>query len=80
MTTRNDLKEWFEIGESNGATHMIVVCDTFDHEDYPMYVPKEMDIHKAIASYDGVNMQKIMEVYKISLGWEAQSTNRVRNV
>ncbi len=38
--SRADIKRWFRNGKKNGATHMIVVCDTFDYEDYPVYVEK----------------------------------------
>lgn len=35
-TTKEELREWIKRGKSAKATHMIVVCDTFDHEDYPV--------------------------------------------
>lgn len=45
---------------------MIVVCDTFDWEDYPRhYVMPTEDVHKKFASYNGSNMQKVMEVYAL---------------
>lgn len=80
MTTKARIKAWFDIAEANGSTHMIVVDDTYDHEDYPVYVPKEIDIHEAIKRYDDVGMQRIMEVYRISMGWEAQSDGRAYNI
>jgi hypothetical protein len=75
-TTVAELKAWFEELEKAGATHMIVVCDTFDWDDYPVPVMPHEDVFEVEAKYDGKNMQKIMEVYKISLGWEAQSGPR----
>lgn len=38
MTTRNQISTWFDIGLDLGATHMAVVVDTFDYEDYPVYM------------------------------------------
>jgi hypothetical protein len=34
-TTMQDLREWYNRGKNIGATHMVVVCDTYDWEDYP---------------------------------------------
>ena len=47
-------------------THLVVVCDTFDHEDYPVYVKLGQDVRKVVAEYNGPNMQKVMEVYDLT--------------
>ena len=65
-TTKEDIKEWIKRGQEQGATHMIVVCDTFDWEDYPVYVMPTEDAHKKYANYNGLNMQKVMEVYNLT--------------
>ena len=65
-TTREDIEEWCKEGKREKATHMIVVCDTFDHEDYPVYVYDKQDIRKTIDEYNGKNMQRIMEVYNLT--------------
>ena len=36
--TRKDIKTWFVEGKEKGATHMIIVCDSFSYEDYPVFV------------------------------------------
>ncbi len=51
---------------------MIIVCDTFDYEDYPVYVTSEQDVRKVKEGFDGKNMQKVMEVYKLSMDIEEQ--------
>lgn len=62
-----------------GATHMIVVCDTYDWEDYPVYVSPDQDVHKIAAGHNG-NMQRVMEVYKLSMDMNAQlNQHRVFN-
>ncbi len=71
-TTQKDIKEWLQRAKKNKATHVIVVCDTFDWEDYPVEVKSTENIHKRIAEYDGKNMQKIMEVYNLNLDIEKQ--------
>lgn len=89
MTTQDDIREWFLAGTELAATHLIVVCDTFDHEDYPVYV-KEIpgtgseqagyqrvqpvsDVRAFVTNnYSGQNMQRTMEVYKLSDPMEEQ--------
>lgn len=72
MTTKNEIRTWLEEGRSQGATHTIVVCDDYDHEDYPVHVPPGQDIQRAMDAYNGRNMQRIMEVYALHLDLEAQ--------
>lgn len=73
MTTAADIKRWFECGVEIGATHMIVVCDTYDWDDYPSYVKSGEDFWKAYDHYNGKNMQKIMEVYDLSKPWPTKT-------
>ncbi len=65
-TSVEDLSEWFDRGVEQGATHMIVVCDTFSYEDYPVYVKKGEDVRDVYKKHDGSNMQKVMEVYSLT--------------
>lgn len=84
MTHKAELQSWFEDAKKIGSTHLIVVCDTFDHEDYPVgvYSPisGDEDCLRQFDAHDDVNMQRVMEVYDISLGWDAQSTGRQMNL
>ena len=68
----DDLKEWFKDGKKQKATHMIVVCDTFDYEDYPVYVHKGENVRRKVAEYSGKNMQTVMEVYDLSMAMNKQ--------
>ena len=78
-TTKEDIQRWLEHGKTVGATHMLVVCDTYDYEDYPVYIyplekkseHNETDVNKAVRIYN-VNMQKVMEVYSFALPLEPQ--------
>ena len=92
LTTPEMIREWFNRGIELGATHLIVACDTFDYEDYPVYVklvPKQEpespedsheqvrlvhDVRKLVSEdfSNGTNMQKAMEVYKLSDPMEEQ--------
>lgn len=67
-TSKEDIRRWLKSGIAQGATHCIVVCDTFDHEDYPHYVgPGENP-----RDYKPGEMQRIMEVYALHLDIESQ--------
>ena len=71
-TTKDDIREWFASGIRQEATHLIVVCDTFEWDDYPVYVLPGQDVKEKESEYDGKNMQKIMEVYNLSIDMEEQ--------
>lgn len=71
-TTKEDIKDWIQRGIDQGATHMIVVCDTFDWDDYPVYVMPDEDARIKYASYNGANMQKVMEVYNLQKNIDTQ--------
>lgn len=70
--SRLDISGWFDAGVDDGATHLIVVCDTFDHDDYPVYVFPTQDVHEVVAEKTGKNMQKLMEVYALHLDKDTQ--------
>lgn len=71
-TTREMIGEWFDEGIKNNQKYMIVVCDTFDYEDYPVYVNSEEDFLKKQKECSLTGIRKIMEVYDLSLGKTAQ--------
>ncbi|MBT6689818.1 hypothetical protein HN903_00645 [archaeon] len=71
-TTRKDISNWLENGKEKNITHMIVVCDTFDYEDYPVYVSKNQNATEEYSKINGVNMQKVMEVYSYNRDLEDQ--------
>lgn len=71
-TTRSDLDKWFRSGLALGATHMIVVVDTFDYEDYPVYVLPNQSVREKVATYNDKPMQRIMEVYNLGMDRDSQ--------
>lgn len=64
MTTQKDINEWKDRAPK-GSTHLIVVCDSFSYEDYPVFVSANEDVNTIKSKYNGVNMQRIMEVIKL---------------
>ncbi|MBI4450107.1 hypothetical protein HY634_03545 [Candidatus Uhrbacteria bacterium] len=71
-TTQEEIRGWLREGKDKGATHVIVACDEFDGEDYPVFVMPGEDVAQRAAALDGPNMQKVMEVYDLSLDLEMQ--------
>ncbi len=74
--TKPEISSWFDRGIAEGATHMIVVCDTFDYDDYPVFCSSDKDCIEKHAHYDGLNMQRVMEVYDLSADKGAQLDER----
>jgi hypothetical protein len=74
-----DIAGWWDRGKEQKAAYMIVVCDTFDHDDYPVYVASGEDFWKKHAEHDGQNMQRIMEVYDFSIPWSQQTKGLAMN-
>jgi len=52
---------------------MLMVCNTFDWEDYPVYVNTEENLEEYILRYQNLNqMSKIMEIYNYDINLEYQ--------
>lgn len=63
MTTREEISRWFDKGIETGRRYMVVMCDTFDYSDYPMYFDTESVARAAIASPG--EMTRFMEAYDL---------------
>lgn len=73
-TSRKDLEGWFDEGKKKGARHMIVLCDTFDWTDYPVYTRTDDD---CLLQYRNPGKrQKVMEVYDLSVSKDEQLRER----
>lgn len=60
--TKGIFESWIKRGKDMGATHLISVCDTFDYDDYPVFVMPGEDLSEVRKEYDNVDMQRINEV------------------
>ena len=77
-TTKEDIRIWINKAIKNGATHLIVVCDEFDYEDYPVEVSKDQDVKDVFNAHDDKNMQSVMEVYNLSMDIDEQLNKKER--
>jgi hypothetical protein len=71
-TTRSKIRTWLKKGIEKGATHVIIVCDTYDHGDFPVFVMPGEDAKQRADQERKKSMQKVMEVYNLSLDLESQ--------
>ena len=65
MTTKERISEWIEEGISRGCTHMLVVCDTFEYDEFPVYVRPDELSQVVYERYECQNMQRVMEIYEL---------------
>jgi hypothetical protein len=63
--TQQDIRRWLDSGKAEGASHVIIVCDTYDYDDYPVYVKPEENARDKAAEYNKKSMQRVMEVYNL---------------
>lgn len=72
-TTKEDIVKWLKMAKEEGnISYVIIVCDTYDWNDYPVNVKVGQDIEKIMKKYNGINMQKIMEIYNLDMDIEQQ--------
>jgi hypothetical protein len=71
-TTREDIQRWLDEGKAMGATHVIVATDTFDYEDYPVFVRPGQNALEIADKINKESMQKVMECYSLARDTEAQ--------
>jgi hypothetical protein len=69
-TSREDIREWLNRMHVDGYTHMIVAYDSWDREDFPIYISKGQDVRKREAQIS--KELKVMEVYSAKLTDEEQ--------
>lgn len=65
------IRRWYEEGVEEGHKWMLIVCDTYDYEDYPVYVSTENYWDKR-NSFTNKNMQLVMESYDLEGDQEVQ--------
>lgn len=58
--TDQDVERWTETAREKGATHVIVVCDSFSYEDYPVYIMPGESLKDKRSEYDGKSMQRVV--------------------
>ena len=76
MTSKDEIRGWLHKAKEMKSTHMIVVCDTFDYGDYPVFVAEGENVKEVESKYDDKDMQQVVEVYSLKLDIETQLNER----
>jgi hypothetical protein len=71
-TSKEQIRVWLKRGVEQGASHVCVVCDTFDYEDYPVFVAPTESIESRVSGFHNDKWNRLMEVYDLSLDIESQ--------
>lgn len=74
--TLQDIQHWLEQAKINKATHLIVAVDTYDHDNYPVYVTSDENVQDEMERITVQSMQSIDEVYNMSMSIEKQLKER----
>lgn len=59
VTPSEESKAMIDMYKKQGATHLLLVTDTFSYEDYHVPVNPCDNVDEVYAKYDDVNMQRI---------------------
>ncbi len=73
IPTEEGIRSWLLEAKVGGATHVVIVCDTYDWSDYPIPVMPNEDVHQVVKENDNEErLSKVMEVYWLDGDIEAQ--------
>jgi hypothetical protein len=64
----DDISSWFDVGLKRGSTHMLIICDRFSYENYPVYVDLGDDPEDAHDMYQHkLEMTSVDEIYDLRM-------------
>lgn len=72
-TSKDEIRQWLLQAKNDGATHVIIVCDKWDFQDFPVQVKPDQDVHEVEDKYrQDPDTHKVMEVYHLGMSIEDQ--------
>ena len=79
--SRKDIESWITEAQRQKASHLLIITDTFDYDNYPVFAHGKKDCQKKIKEYNSKNMQKVEEVYSVRRSIKKQlKENRSWNI
>lgn len=63
--TRLEIAQWYNQGVEDGARYMIIACDEFDHDNYPVYADTAKEVHDEYDRLMAAPMSGIDEIYDL---------------
>lgn len=67
MVGKEEIKAWIKSGKESGYHYLIVACDTFDYEDYPIFIKDKVEVDRRIGELDQRSMQDYHHVFDLSI-------------
>jgi gamma-glutamylcyclotransferase (GGCT)/AIG2-like uncharacterized protein YtfP len=74
--TREDINGWLKRAKELNSTHLIIALDTYDFDNYPVYVTSDKNVQEEYNKIIESSMQRVDEVYNMSLSIEDQLKER----
>lgn len=65
-TTHTDIARWYEAAPK-GTAFMLVICDTFDYDDFPVYCASAAECADKLKHYRSEGMFRVMECYDFAM-------------
>lgn len=78
QTQSENLKRWMPEAIKRGATHIIDVRDTYDHDHYPVYVMPGQDVAEIEKEYNGKDMQRVEDIFPVVVPREPIQSEPIR--
>lgn len=60
-------QRWIQTAIQQNAKYIIVACDEFDYDDYPIFAQTKEEADKKIDECNKESMQRVMGLYDITI-------------
>lgn len=60
-----DIARWTKTAKGKNFKYVLIVCDTFSYEDYPVYCKDSYELKQKTIEYNGKRMQQVMKTIDI---------------
>lgn len=69
MTTRAEIKKWLDDGVKRNCAHVVVLCDPFDHDDYPAYFFAYENVRRYVENCEKARSANAMAPRVVEVYW-----------
>lgn len=66
MTTKQQISDWFDVGQER-FRYMVVVWDKWDNDDFPVYYLDQAEALIAIKDFRDNEFLEVVEVYDLKM-------------
>lgn len=65
MATKADKERWIAEAQRKNARYIVVACDSFEYDEYPIYCKDGLEKNKTCDSVNAKQMQYVMEIIEV---------------